>query len=102
MQAPSQPAVAANEAAAESRSPGKTNQATIRITRKAAEYAVANGQRHHRDQNQVLPRVRVMKRPFWQTSEDGGENALLFATGAYCEVVGVNKENDCSYVASST
>ena len=27
-----------------------------------------------------------------QTSEDGGENALLFATGAYCEVVGVNKE----------
>ena len=32
-----------------------------------------------------------------QTSEDGGENALLFATGAYREVVGVNKENDRSY-----
>ena len=32
-----------------------------------------------------------------QTSEDGAENALLFATGAYCEVVGVNKAEDRTY-----
>jgi len=91
---------AANEAAAKKQiASAQANQATIRITRKAAdEYAVANVgngtiviktkycHEYVRDEEAIL-----------QTSEDGGENALLFATGAYCEVVGVNKENDRSY-----
>lgn len=90
----------ANEAAAKKQiASAQANQATLRITRKAAdEYAVANVgngtiviktkycHEYVRDEEAVL-----------QTSEDGSENALLFATGAYCEVVGVNKENDRSY-----
>lgn len=77
----------------------QANQATIRVTRKAAdEYSVANVgngtivvktkycHEYVRDEDAVL-----------QTNEDGGENALLFATGASCEVVGVSKANDRSY-----
>jgi len=91
---------ATNEATAKKQiAAAQANQAALRITRKAAdEYAVLNVgngsiviktkycHEYVRDEEALL-----------QTSEDGAENALLFATGAYCEVVGVNKENDRSY-----
>lgn len=77
----------------------QANTATLRVTRKAADqYAVGNVgngtitiktrycHEYVRDEEAVL-----------QTSEDGGENALLFATGAACEVVAVSKEADRSY-----
>ena len=73
--------------------PRKANQATIRVTRKATdEYSVANVgngtivvktkhcHEYVRDEDAVL-----------QTNEDGGENVLLFATGASCEVVAVSR-----------
>jgi len=77
----------------------QANTATLRITRKAAdEYSVGNVgngtitiktkycHEYVRDDEAVL-----------QTSEDGGDNALLFATGAMCDVVAVTNTADRSY-----
>jgi hypothetical protein len=77
----------------------QANQATIRVTRKATdEYAVnslGNGT--------IVIKTRYCheyvrnEEALLQTREDGAENALLFATGAYCDVVGVTKADDRSY-----
>jgi len=94
-----QPAAATEGEARKQIAAAQANQATIRVTRKATdEYSVANVgngtivvktkycHEYVRDEDAVL-----------QTNEDGGENALLFATGASCEVVAVSKANDRSY-----
>ena len=77
----------------------QASQATIRVTRKATdEYTVnslGNGSvviktrychEYVRDEEAIL-----------QTREEGAENAIYFATGAVCDVIGVSKANDRSY-----
>lgn len=70
--------------------------ATIRVTRKATDqYAVAKSEvvistkychEYARDEEAVL-----------MSRQDGAENALLFASGAQCEVVAATKPNDSKF-----
>lgn len=71
-------------------------QATIRVTRKATDqYAVSKSEvvittkychEYSRDEEAILT-----------TREEGAENALLFASGAQCEVTAATKPNDSQF-----
>jgi hypothetical protein len=71
-------------------------QATIRVTRKATDqYAVSKSEvvittkychEYSRDEEAILT-----------TRQDGAENALLFASGAQCEVIAATKPDDSQF-----
>ncbi len=71
-------------------------QATIRVTRKATDqYAVSKSDvvittkychEYSRDEEAILT-----------TREEGAENALLFASGAQCEVIAASKPDDSKF-----
>ena len=71
-------------------------QATIRVTRKATDqYAVSKSEvvittkychEYSRDEEAILT-----------TREEGAENALLFASGAQCEVIAATKPDDSKF-----
>ena len=71
-------------------------EATIRVTRKATDqYAVSKSEvvittkychEYSRDEEAILT-----------TREEGAENALLFASGAQCEVIAASKPNDSKF-----
>jgi hypothetical protein len=71
-------------------------QATLRVTRKATDqYAVAKSDvvittkychEYSRDEEAILT-----------TREEGAENALLFASGAQCEVIAASKPDDSKF-----
>lgn len=71
-------------------------EATIRVTRKATDqYAVSKSEvvittkychEYSRDEDAILT-----------TREEGAENALLFASGAQCEVIAASKPNDSKF-----
>jgi hypothetical protein len=71
-------------------------EATIRVTRKATDqYAVSKSEvvittkychEYSRDEEAILT-----------TRQDGAENALLFASGAQCEVIAATKPSDSQF-----
>ena len=71
-------------------------QATIRVTRKATDqYAVSKSEvvittkychEYSRDEEAILT-----------TREEGADNALLFASGAQCEVIAATKPDDSKF-----
>ncbi len=73
-----------------------SQEATIRVTRKATDQYTVDGSKITITTKYCHEYVRN-EEAILTTRAEGGENALLFATGAQCEVISASKADDSKF-----